>query len=184
MYKNIILNYEYDVRSMSGFTNEIEYQIPYSYLGYTQYKIDNIKVEFDGVATAIVSKMIKLDEKDEEKKKMKEYTDIKLIDPLNYNLHVSEKYFEEKTNYPDPIEVCYIVGNRKNNAELVLIDHKKIYFNLICCSFLKQSLKNEFIMESDWQDYTEKLYFAFHDQDFRRISLKTVYINIKLRYDQ
>ena len=173
MFKNIIIEKGFISEDIDQFTNDVTYQIPYTYLGYVQYKIESMKVSFSE-NMAYVDNLIVTDEKNEpiQTKTIQRYADI-----LNYNLD-TDRFLNRS------VEVCYVVGDKKNNAELTLFDNKKIAFNLICCTFQKHQNKNEFVLDSDWQDYTEKLHFSFYDQEFRKIAINNIYINIKLRYDQ
>lgn len=165
MFKNIILNYTYptDLIDLDNFTNEIRYQVPFSFLGYNQYKIESARIVFDGKGRKLgLSGNAEV------------FGDI-----LNY-----QQFAKNIAEAELDVKACYVVSNKTNNAELNLDNAAKFTFNMICCSFNKMALRNEFMLDSDWFDSREIFYFSFYDQDFMKISLKEVYINIKLRYDQ
>ena len=154
MYKNIIINKEFD-----SLNNEIIETVPILYRGFIAYKIDLLKITIMDQDTIVNTLRIN-DQKSENL----------FLDNFQYKmLHASEIVLAPK--------VCYTISNGDNNSVIL---NKNINFNMICLGFFNGIDCN---MDSDWIKGVDKFYFAFFNEDFLKLPIKNIFINIKLRYE-
>jgi hypothetical protein len=166
MYKNIVL-YKTFGNEITDYTNEIVLHLPGYYNGYTNFKIDLLKVDININKTLIGIKQ------DKNIIKTADAIDVsdKTIDVYDLYSYKKPKMYSQ--------EMCYIISNQENNC---LFLNQNINLNLIGFTQIKD---NSIIFESSWIKSTNKdiINFSLYDQEFEKISIKNFYIIIKLSYE-
>jgi hypothetical protein len=155
MYKNLIINKEYIETS-----NEIIEKIPYFFNKSTHYKIDQLKIKFRNNIDII---------------KLSQNNDVS-VDILNGKINHTET---------PKLQICYLCSNQDNNAVIYGLPSEfptEYHLNLITSGFFMNP-DGEIMMDSDWFELKDYIYFMCYNQDFEKIAIQEIYLNIKFKYE-
>jgi hypothetical protein len=158
MYKNLIINRSYDENTNKS--NEINEIIPYFFLKSTHYKIDQLRIEFQNNVELIVIK-----------------TKNVLVDILNGIIESIDFPIQTPT-----LRILYLTSEDSNNAILYDSNEKEYHFNLISSGFFTPGTR-EAMLDSDWFEFKDKINLQCYNQDFQKIAIKNIYLNIKFKYE-
>jgi hypothetical protein len=187
MDKNIIINKKYDD---SEFTNEIVEELPILFCKNTGFKISSLKVVFKnskyfGIDKLITSYFERVDDytvKKAGKKGAKETSEAILNDSKEFDV-LNYKIVPRKERSTIESKICYVASVGFNNTVILknndIYSPDNIYFDLLATTFI---MGDECVLDSDWQGGTEKIVLRLMDENFDKLFIKEIYLNIKLRF--
>ena len=164
MYKNVIINKKYGI-----LTNEVIENIPSLYRNFKRYKIEKMVVTFQPDQSIYYINNNDINIKSDWRKRINENDN--LFDVLQYQII-------DVKDIPLKSKICYCTSNGMNNA--VILD-TNIHFDMVCCGLVENN--KECSLESDWMKGVDKIYFAFYNENFFKLAIDEIYLNIKLSYE-
>lgn len=183
MQKNIVINKTFEKEE---YTHEMQEEFPLLFCKNTGVKIMMMRVVFkeplyyyvaadkadETYYIQIENKYFNLDTGAE--------STVKINENKKYDVY-NNKFVDFKTK-PKP-KICYLSTDDANNS--VILNNPdfggsgNVYFNMIAANFLKN---NQCYLETDWLSKRNKLKLYFYDENFDKLFIHEIFINIKINF--